>query len=150
MNKFNKADAREILVKHSISPSYHRISVLKYMLNNRTHPTAEMIYNELVDEIPTLSKTTVYNSLNLFEQKHIVSPLNVEPDTLRYDINTKPHIHFICVECGEIYDIDLDIKDYIKGLDELADYNIERCDIVLHGVCKKCQYKREEKIGGVR
>ncbi len=144
MNKFNKGDAREILIKHSISPSYHRISVLKYMLNNRTHPTVEMIYKELIDEIPTLSKTTVYNSLNLFEQKHIVSPLNIEPDTLRYDINTDPHMHFICRECGEIYDIYLDIKDYIADMKELEGYNVDQCDIVLHGVCKKCRDKEKK------
>ena len=30
------------------------------------HPTVETIYKELIDEIPTLSKTTVYNTLKQF------------------------------------------------------------------------------------
>ena len=39
---------------------------MNYLITKRNHPTAEMIYLELVNEIAGLSKTTVYNTLNLF------------------------------------------------------------------------------------
>ena len=50
---------------HNISPSYQRKRIFEYMYENRNHPNVNQIYEALVKEIPTLSKTTVYNTLNL-------------------------------------------------------------------------------------
>ena len=54
------------LVKKDIRPSYHRIKVLEYLFDHEDHPTADEIYAVLHSQIPTLSKTTVYNTLNSF------------------------------------------------------------------------------------
>ena len=54
------------LKSKSIRPSLQRIRILEYLIKNRNHPTVEMIYNELLCEMPTLSKTTIYNTLKLF------------------------------------------------------------------------------------
>ena len=51
----------QYLNDHSIKPSYQRVRILKYLVEKRNHPTVEMIHKELVSDIPTLSKTTVYN-----------------------------------------------------------------------------------------
>ncbi len=41
-----------------------------------------MIYRELLDEIPTLSKTTLYNTLNLFVERGIINMLNLEENEI--------------------------------------------------------------------
>ena len=51
---------------HGISPSYQRKRIFEYLYNSKDHPRVNDIYYALIDEIPTLSKTTVYNTLNLF------------------------------------------------------------------------------------
>ena len=58
-------DISDTLLEKNIRPSHQRIKVMEFLLKNKIHPTVDYIYNELHEEIPTLSKTTVYNTLNL-------------------------------------------------------------------------------------
>jgi len=60
---------KKSLKENGISPSIQRLKVYEYMLLHRNHPSVNMIYEGIKDEIPTLSKTTVYNILKLFIKK---------------------------------------------------------------------------------
>ena len=37
-------DVGEYLKKHDIKPSYQRIKIFEYLLNNRKHPTVDVIF----------------------------------------------------------------------------------------------------------
>ncbi|MGI5927325.1 MAG: Fur family transcriptional regulator, partial [Thermacetogeniaceae bacterium] len=56
----------------NISLSYQRLKVLEYLTQNRCHPTVEQIFTELQKDIPTLSKTTVYNTLRILAEAGLV------------------------------------------------------------------------------
>ena len=92
----------EYLKCHSIKPSYQRMKVFQYLYEERNHPTVDMIYKALCTEIPTLSKTTVYNTLNLFIEKEIANVIVIEENETRYDIDMSIHGHFKCEQCGKI------------------------------------------------
>jgi len=98
-------DALEILIKHDIKPSVQRLAVMEYMLTHFTHPTVDEIYSSLSPSIPTLSKTTIYNTLNLFEEQGVVLYLGIDKKNARFDGNTSRHGHFRCKKCGAIIDI---------------------------------------------
>ena len=68
----------EYLKKHDIKPSFQRMRIFEYLLMHPVHPTVDEIYKSLVTEIPTLSKTTVYNTLDLFIEKRIVQMITIE------------------------------------------------------------------------
>ena len=53
------------LSEKGIKPSYQRVKILERLLADKNHPTVNDIYTDLIDEIPSLSKTT-FNSLFLF------------------------------------------------------------------------------------
>lgn len=59
-------DIGEYLKSKGVRPSEQRIRIFKYLYVNKNHPTVDMIYRELVQKMPCLSKTTVYNTLNIF------------------------------------------------------------------------------------
>ena len=54
------------LIENGISPSITRIKIYEYLYGNKNHPTVNDVYISLSEEIPTLSKTTVYNTLKMF------------------------------------------------------------------------------------
>ena len=60
------------LTEYGFRPSLQRIAIVEYLFTHSTHPVVDTIFNELSSSIPTLSKTTVYNTLKLFEEKNIV------------------------------------------------------------------------------
>ena len=52
-------DYSQVLLEHNIKPSYQRMQILGYLDAFRNHPTVETIYQALVKNIPTLSRTTI-------------------------------------------------------------------------------------------
>lgn len=62
-------EAYDRLVSRDIRPSLQRLAIMKFLLANRTHPTVEDVYKGLYQKIPTLSRTTVYNTLRMFYEK---------------------------------------------------------------------------------
>ena len=127
----------EYLIKNGIKPSFQRINIFDYLLKNRTHPTVDKIYKELVNEIPTLSKTTVYNTLNLFHEKGIVLIINIEDNETRFDAYTSNHGHFKCNKCGEIFDFEL--SENMLNFVNLKDYSVDEQHVYLKGICPNCK-----------
>lgn len=133
---YTNEEVIDYLKKHHIRPSNIRIKVLKFLLKNRIHPTVEDIYKSLIEEIPTLSKTSVYNTLNLFLEKGIVVGIALDQKELRYDINTNFHGHFKCNKCGIIYDFPIMIS--FPNKDQLEGFEITNRDVFFYGSCKEC------------
>lgn len=124
----------DFLKQNSIKPSNIRIKVLKYLLDNRIHPTVDDIYNSVSIEIPTLSRTSIYNTMNLFTEKGIVTELSLNEKELRYDINTEFHGHFKCEKCGIVYDFSI-VENSNK---DLEDFVINKKSINYYGICANC------------
>jgi len=124
------------LKNSNIRLSHQRLKVLEYLDNNRIHPTVDQIYNGLHDEIPTLSKTTIYNTLNTLIEAGLVKIITIEDNEARYDINTDLQGHFKCKACGNIYDFEIDMDSFkIKGLDG---FKVFTRDVYYSGICSKC------------
>ena len=66
------------LLKYSIKPSMQRIAIMEYLMEHRTHPSADEIYTALSPSMPTLSKTTVYNTLKLFSEQGAALMLTID------------------------------------------------------------------------
>ncbi|OPX28886.1 MAG: hypothetical protein B1H06_02415 [Candidatus Cloacimonas sp. 4484_143] len=129
----------EVLKEYDIAPSMQRIKILEYLQNYKTHPTADMIYQALADEIPTLSKTTVYNTLKTFSEKGILVALSLFESEIRYEYNTHPHIHFKCIKCNKIYDLDRSFDLYNDDI--INGHKITEHHVNLKGICKVCLEK---------
>ena len=91
---------REYLLKYNIKPSLQRMAIMDYLMAHRVHPTADEIYNALYPTMPTLSKTTIYNTMKLFTEQGAVKALVIDEKNVRFDIDTSSHAHFMCLECG--------------------------------------------------
>ena len=127
---------RRYFVKEGINPSYQRLKIFEYLLYHKVHPTVDIIYNDLYKQIPTLSKTTIYNTLNLFEQRRIITSLSIEKNELRYESNTEPHVHFKCKTCGEVYDL---LQEFPLVVGKIIEgHNVTDQQLYLKGVCKNC------------
>lgn len=124
------------LTSKNIKPSVQRIKILEYMINNECHPNADQIYQQLQKDIPTLSKTTVYNTLERFVEAGLVKLLNIEENENRYDIITELHGHFKCEECGSIINFDLD-SDQISS-EMLDGFMVRDKNVYFKGVCPHC------------
>ena len=95
----------DYLLSFKVKPSVQRLAIMDYLLTHRTHPSIEEIYLALCDDIPTLSKTTVYNTLKLFVEHGAAQMLTIDEHNVCFDGDISLHAHFLCKKCNKIYDL---------------------------------------------
>lgn len=123
--------------------SKQRDAIVAFLMTRKDHPTADTIYMNIKKEFPHISLGTVYRNLALLSERGEILKLAYEGGADRYDANVDPHYHFICRECGEI--IDMEIESMDQRIREFAGENfpgqIEQSVIYFKGICKKCLKK---------
>ncbi len=131
------------LRERGVKPSYQRKRIFEHMMDCRNHPSVNDIYEALIHEIPTLSKATVYNTMNLFLEHNIIEVLPIDSNEARFDVfNPEEHGHFKCDVCEKIYDVN--IKVNVGELsDDLNGFQVDREIYNFKGVCKDCLKKNE-------
>lgn len=123
-----------------IRPSLQRIAVMGYLMEHRTHPTVDEIYSDLSDSMPTLSKTTVYNTLKILTDSGVAQMLSIEEQNTRYDADVMPHSHLLCHKCGRVFDMPFfEFKNPITESPE--GHRIEETYQFFRGVCSECRNK---------
>jgi Fe2+ or Zn2+ uptake regulation protein len=132
--------ATEQLIEHNIRPSVQRVAIMQYLLDHRTHPTADDIYTELVKTMPTLSRTTVYNTLQLLVANQAVLGLTIDQHNMHFDGYTHPHAHFLCRSCGKIFDVEVNnhLREHLFTSDKFA---IEKVELNYMGLCPDCRIR---------
>lgn len=135
----------DYLVAHGIKPSVQRMAMMEYLLEHRTHPTADEIYSALIARIPTLSKTTVYNTLRLFVEQGVATQLTIDERNVCFDAVREPHAHFLCRRCNRVYDLPLRYNDLRTAADLPASFSAETADLYYRGVCADCACKENGK-----
>jgi Fur family transcriptional regulator, peroxide stress response regulator len=122
-----------------------RQGILKLLNGNRTHPSAESLYQEIRKEYPGISFATVYNTLAKLAEAGKILELDIDPGKKRFDPSVIPHHHFFCKICGSVFDViqdsPLGIKDRLN-IKDLDGHQIEGVQLNFKGVCKSCRRKR--------
>ena len=127
---------QQYLIDNGISPTVQRIVIMDYLLTHKTHPSVNEIYDNLLPQVPTLSKTTIHNTLKLFVEHKIVRHIDIDERNARFDGDMDIHAHFRCKKCGSIFDIPLpDIKHLFPSVQDCV---IDEAYVNIKGYCKKC------------
>ena len=130
----------QLLKDHAIKVTPQRLEVLKYLDQHRTHPTVECIYATLKTKHPSLSKTTVYNTLETLKKNHLVTVLSISGSESHYDLSKDLHHQFLCTRCGRIIDIDMTCPNMDKIIS--GGHHIDEVHGYFKGICSTCLKKR--------
>ena len=101
----SRIDILDLFDRHGILPTPQRVEVAEVLLVRPQHMSAEQIIDRLHQLGSSVSKATVYNTLNLFGERGIVKEVMADPIRKFYDSSTHPHHHFYNVDTGELTDI---------------------------------------------
>jgi len=132
---------QENILKNGLKVTPQRLAVLKFLKNNRIHPTAEKVHRALLKDYPSISLTTVYKTLAKFVEEGMIRELDIDPNKMRFDICTDDHDHFHCRVCDNVYDIFYDKKNCMDNLQKNngEGHRVDSVSINLKGVCKHCE-----------
>ncbi len=131
----------DILSDGGVKPSAQRMMILRFLMENRIHPTVDEIFKALQPVHPTLSRTTVYNTLRLLSAAGIINCIGNSGDGARWDYSRHPHSHFLCTECGHVADVGFwfTLPDFS---DELPHYDFKSAEVIFRGLCPQCAAAR--------
>ena len=136
---------RKYLMDHGIRPSTQRIAIMQFLLDNHTHPTAEEIHLKLLPKIPSLSKTTVYNTMKLFIRKGVAIMIDIDGRNARFDGDVSTHAHFQCRSCNRIFDLAIPGLYSTISLEE--EYSVESVCLNMRGLCPECNRRKQAESG---
>lgn len=136
--QWNINKVKQYLIEKDIKPSVQRIAIMTYLLEHRTHPTVDDIFNELQEQIPTLSKTTIYNTLKLFVDKKAILSITIDEKMVHYDGYRQRHAHFLCLSCGKLADVPLDYDVEFPKTEEMKGFTLEETQVYHKGYCNEC------------
>lgn len=98
--------AVERLRRAGLKATGPRVILLTALEQNHSHPTAELLHESLQLHHPSLSLSTVYQTLDAFIRTGLCRRVSEAGKRLRVDGTPQDHDHAICRTCGEIFDID--------------------------------------------
>jgi Fe2+ or Zn2+ uptake regulation protein len=116
-----------------------RRHVYDSLLSHRDHPTATEVFIRVKDGMPSISLATVYNCLEALAACGLVKQVHVDREPTRYCANLEEHGHFICDDCGKVFDIDLSSGKKINRAWSLpAGFIVASHELNLRGTCSAC------------
>lgn len=139
----NTKKPKEVLQSKGLKPTFQRLKILEYLQEHSNHPTVEMIYEDLIPEIPTISRTTIYNTLNSLLEKGVIRAITITGTEARYGYESFPHHHFLCKRCGKVIDVNIGCPYLQKK--QISGHRIEELHGYFKGICKECLRKKGKR-----
>ncbi len=100
----NLQNIQNRLAENGLKSTTQRLVIFEALCNFKNHPTAEDVFNSIREQFPSISLSTVYNTLDLFYRNGIISIVKTSAGIVRYDTVREHHHHLYCAETNKIED----------------------------------------------
>lgn len=132
--------ALRALERASLRRTPQRLAIVRAFVDDPSHPTAQMIFDRLRDEMPTMSFATVYNTLAALEGAGACRTLRLDGPAgdggVRFDPNVDPHDHAVCERCGAVADVPPPTRK--EPLPRVEGFRVHAVERILRGACTRC------------
>ncbi len=124
-----------------------RYAICEALAGNTEHPTAQMLFDRLRVDHPTLSRATVYNTLHTLVEAGMLLELGTAGDgVVHFDPDVSPHVHLICVNCHQIEDLeDTALAGLSRRVAHQSGYELRTSWVAYYGLCPRCQKASSRK-----
>jgi len=106
--------------------------------NDKSHPTADQVYERVRKKLPTISLGTVYRNLQKLVSDQKLQVL-MRGRSQHFDPLVEGHQHFICELCDRVYDVLIDSDREIKPVKLPHEgFKVTSHQLAFYGTCKHC------------
>lgn len=125
-----------MIKRNTLQKSLVFTSVIKL----KHHPTADEVYNDIVQTHPTISKGTIYRNLNQLAENMEIKKIEVPDGADRFDYRLENHYHTQCSICNQVFDVDMEyIKDLPAAIKDSNGFEFSGHYIMFCGICASCK-----------
>jgi Fur family peroxide stress response transcriptional regulator len=106
--------------------------------DDKSHPTADQIYDRVRKKMPRISLGTVYRNLQKLVADERLQVLMLGRSQ-HFDPLVQRHQHFICENCDRVFDVLIDNQREIKPTKLPHDgFKVTSHQLAFYGSCKHC------------
>ncbi|WP_421121588.1 Fur family transcriptional regulator [Aquihabitans daechungensis] len=129
----------EVLRTHGLHVTAQRLAVLQAVAD-RPHGSADGVIDAVRDEIGTVSRQAVYDSLAVLVDKGVLRRIQPAGFSARYEQRAGDnHHHLVCRACGRIVDVDCATGETpcLQAADDWG-FEIDEAEVIYWGHCPDC------------
>jgi Fur family ferric uptake transcriptional regulator len=123
-----------------------REQITQYVLSRSDHFSADELYLDLKQNGYTISRATVYRTLDLLVKSGLVTNTQLQSGAYIYERmkDEAHHDHLICSKCGKIIEFHSDkIEALQKQIAKQNEFLMTGHTLRICGICKECREKEK-------
>ena len=133
----------ETLRSHGLKLTPQRRLIVEIIHDKGDHLTAEQLISDVQFRMPGVNKSTIYRTLDLFEEAGCVYKSELEGQTVYHHAEEGHHHHLVCSKCGQTFECDEDIFSGVERLlNDSYGFSVSFRHQIVKGVCRDCRSKQ--------
>lgn len=135
----DERDFSDVLRSAALRVTRPRMAVLS-AVGQHPHADTEVIIRAARQELPDISRQTVYDALNALTATGLVRRIQPAGSLARYESRVGDnHHHIVCRSCGVIADVDCAVGDTpcLTASDDLG-FEVDEAEVIYWGLCPEC------------
>ena len=117
-----------------------RTAIYEALINDKEHPSADVVFQRIRKKIPNISFDTVNRTLLSFVDLGILKVVEGYGRPKRFDPDTDSHHHFQCTRCNKIIDFCDKALDAIEVPKNIKNrFTVTGKKVVIEGLCDSCR-----------
>jgi len=130
---------RERCRASGLALTHQREIIYQAIISSKQHPSPELIFEQVRQQIPSISLATVYKNIHTFLEAGLLREVSPHHGSLRLEADLTEHHHLVCTRCKAIVDLDQSELEPIHLSRKLtAGYQILRYTVEFQGLCPAC------------
>ena len=136
-------EPKEILKEKELKITKGRLEILNILKSSEKSLSAEKIYQICRDNNININLSTIYRTLELFEEKEITEKITLNDGVFSYKLKGKTHRHHLqCDICHKDIEIPCPMLQIQEMVQNSTGFTLTDHDLVMKGVCKDCKNKQ--------
>ncbi|AIY78963.1 transcriptional repressor [Clostridium botulinum] len=133
-------DLKEFLKNKNIKVTKGRVEILEILRISNNSLSAEKIYQICRCDNININLSTIYRTLELFEEKDIIDKIVLEDGVFSYKLKKKTHMHFLkCDICHKEVEIPCPMIQIQELVENKTGFTLTEHNLILKGICQECK-----------
>jgi Fe2+ or Zn2+ uptake regulation protein len=117
-----------------------RLIILQVLQHSGSHLSPGEVYKLASKEMPGLTETTVYRTLEFLSQNGLAFETHVASGKLVYQVASHGHHHLICRACGAEVEVPhTQMAALYAQIEQTSGYRLTTNHLTFFGLCANCQ-----------
>jgi len=117
-----------------------RLAILHVLCHSGKHLSPAQVYKKARAELPRLTETTVYRTLEFLVENGFANPAHRGKGRLLYEFASHDHHHLKCWNCGREIEVGNSmLKGMYQKIESVSGYKLTGRHNTFVGLCPDCQ-----------